>query len=93
LGPSDDASPGLQLSGNRVVATNGVYNFSEVVVRVEPGGKAGLSLGLAGISTFGNPIPALEAKVNITVETRKCAVGEALTEDNRCLKCDQRSYL
>lgn len=94
LSPSPDSPPGaLSLSGNRVVATNGLYNFSEVVVRMQPGAQAALSLGLAGISTFGNPIPQLEAKVNITVETRKCAVGEALTEDNRCLKCDSRSFL
>ncbi len=80
------------LLNNAVIAQDGVYQFRGVELRANPGSSPSLNLGFAGLQTFGNPMSFASAPVKINITVRKCVLGEELTNDGRCIPCQEGWY-
>ena len=73
-------------------ANQGLYNFSGVVVIVQPGSEFKLGIEFIGVQTFGNTVNFTKYATNISVSARECVVGEEYTQDGRCSWCKSGSY-
>ena len=83
------------LVNNAAKAYEGIYNFSNVIIKVTPGSTVNLTLEVDGLSIYSenNYIQYIEIPFQIQIQTRKCIAGESYTIDNRCIQCASGYYI
>jgi hypothetical protein len=86
------ASSDTLLKNNIITASDGVYNFSNVLVYSTPGSSISLSVSVAGLETYGNSISFINSPIGIDVTFRNCVAGEEYTSSSACVACPNGTY-
>ena len=74
-------------------ATDGVFNFTNLVVRQEPDTRRNYTVKFINFQNYGNDIKGITEPWVVPVYSGPCAMGENYGTDMSCSSCEEGEYL
>jgi len=79
--------------GRDTVAKDGRFNFTDLLIRIEPASSAQVEITFQDLDVFGNRISFIDNAPTFSINARACIKGEFYTTDLSCIKCPPTFYL
>mgnify|MGYP006969962016 CR=1 FL=1 len=85
--------PQYVIKGGGSIANKGLYEFSNVEVRIKPNTLAVLIIKINGLSNYGNDVSFIENPIKMYMYARPCIAGEMYTALATCQECAFGTYM
>lgn len=89
----NEESGELELTGSNAVATNGIFEFTNLKVLMKPGTESALKFTIENMESYGSEISFLQTPWIVPIVSLNCLVGEHLTSESECTICEPGFYL